>query len=252
MPRRLFFSEITSIGAVPAGDNPRAQIMLFKRRPTDSDSPSGDGVVRMPVREPGQGRSNGGNVMERPDGIDEDTWAPIEKAFADTETELEAARERVTALETQLTDESGEDEEVEIPEAVQKKLDANAEELAKARAEVAAERETRIRTEVTKTAGDTVAVVGDDPVEHLYKIRTTIDSEQWDWLTDRFEAVQKMFEQSEALKELGVKDGGDPATQIENLAVEKRKDNPKLSPQQARQLVREERPDLKQAEREAS
>lgn len=190
--------------------------------------------------------------MERPDGIDEDTWAPIEKAFADTETELEAARERVTALETQLTDESGEDEEVEIPDEVQKKLDANAEELAKARAEVAAERETRIRTEVTKTAGDTVAVVGDDPVEHLYKIRTTIDSEQWDWLTDRFEAVQKMFEQSEALKELGVKDGGDPATQIENLAVEKRKDNPKLSPQQARQLVREERPDLKQAEREAS
>ena len=94
MPR-LHVTSITSVGAVEAGDNPRAEILLFKKRPT---------VAKVETVADSE-RRNKEHSMERPDltSLSDEDQAVIAKAF-DEADELVNAVEEVNKLTAQVAE----------------------------------------------------------------------------------------------------------------------------------------------------
>ena len=135
------------------------------------------------------------------------------------------------------------------------KRDAKIAEMEKAAAEtseaLAKERDTRLTAEFVKTATNYEVILGAaDEAGPMLKALAT-DGDAFEWLTKKLDAISVIVETSDVFKELGVAGEGDPASQIVALAKDKMKDSPKLTLAQARMLVRKERPDLRDLEREA-
>lgn len=92
MPR-LWLKRLTSIGAVPEGDNPLAEILLYKAKGEPVAEP--DVIVEEPVIEPAV------EPVVEPDFEPE----PFEKRIADAEVEIQKARDERDAALKALSDE---------------------------------------------------------------------------------------------------------------------------------------------------
>ena len=248
MPR-LHVTSITSIGAVSAGDNPRAEILLFKKRPTQTE----------PVAKVKPSRTanveNEEYSMERPDltSLSEEDQAVIVKAF-DEADELVNAVEEINKLEAQVTELTPTPdpivEESDEVKAEFAKRDGRIEELQKA---LDAETHQRELTEWVSKARPLETVVGDadEAGAKLKEIASAVHEKTMDWLTDRLSKVATVIKaDTRIFKELGEGDAGDAADQIQALAKEAQKSNPDLTDEAARLLARKANPDLKAAERD--
>lgn len=175
----------------------------------------------------------------------EDSIAADKATIADRDAEIAKLSEKPVDVLKGISDEAKAEFEKQNAEIVkmQKAADAQAEALTK-------ERDARLLAEFTKTAEGYTSVLGKaDEAGPMLKALAS-DDKAFEWLTKKLDAVGAIVKASDLFKELGVTDEGDPKAQIEALAKEKQKDNPKLTSAQAKVLVRKERPDLKAAERE--
>ncbi len=114
--------------------------------------------------------------------------------------------------------------------------------------ELVKERDARLTAEFSKTAESYTRILGDDGGKLLKAFSAHTD--EYETLIEKLDAISIIVETSDLFKELGVNDQADPKEQIEALAKEKQKDNPKLTLTQAKVLVRKERTDLRDLERE--
>lgn len=231
MSRRLTIETITSVGAVPEGDNPAARIMLYKARPDRAKQ-------------------------------EKDTRMDLSKLALTEEAEKLITAE-IARLQSQIDALTAHNEE---PEDVLKSADPKVKELFKKQqadiatlqkqaetqaAELAKERDDRRTVEVAKIVEQYSKLIGDD--ENAVPMLKAIPDSTLDWLTERFNHVSKIVEQSGLFKEAGSgASDDDPAGQIQALAIEKMGQNKDLTIAQARVLARTERPDLALAEREGA
>ena len=248
MPR-LHVTSITSIGAVESGDNPRAEILLFKKRPTETDS-----VVRVkPSRTANV--ENEEYSMERPDltSLSEEDQAVIVKAF-DEADELVNAVEEINKLEAQVTELTPTpDPIVEESDEVKAEFAKRDDKIVELEKRLAAETDTRLETEWIAKAKPLEQVLGDpdDAGPKLKNIADVVDAKVMEWLVDKLSKVANIAKQNGRIfKELGEGDAGDAADQIQALAKEAQKSNPELTDEAARLLARKANPDLKAAERD--
>lgn len=169
------------------------------------------------------------------------------EAFVKQTADLE---KQVADLEAKVTELTVEPVDImkDAPDEVKEQFAKQQEQIEQQATELAKERDARLTAEFAKTAEKYTKILGDDGGQMLKAFSTHAD--EYATLIEKLDAVTVLVETSDVFKEFGTQDAGDPATQIETLAVEKRRDNPDLTPAQARALVRTERPDLKQAERE--
>jgi hypothetical protein len=229
---RLSVKRLTSIGAVEEGDNPPAEIVLFKHKP---DPVSGTLPVISPDRAP-----DGDTDMSDLDlsALEEELRAEIEKQFAGYE-------ERIAELEK--------DQPVDVTKGMSDEARALFESLEKKAADQAAalekERDARLTVEWVGKARAFEKVLGDaeEAAPHL----KSLDEGTAEWLLEKLANVEKALEASDLFKELGSSDDDSSAAdKIDALAKENLKANPELTMEQARVLVRKANPDLKRLERE--
>jgi len=179
-----------------------------------------------------------GNAMDFETlGLDDETREVIETAF-------DVLRAKITELE----DVEPVDVLKDAPDEVKKQFADQQAQIEKQAVELAAEKDARLTAEFTKTAETYTGVLG-DAAEAGPKLKTLATTDAYDWLVEKLNAVAAIVATSDLFKELGVSDEADPKEQITVLAKEKQKDNPDLTIEQAKVLVRTERPDLKTAER---
>lgn len=286
--RRLFVRKITSIGAVEDGDNPEAKIMLFKRKLSTQERealaekrqamPDGSfpianitdlrNAVKLFFRatdKPATKRfiTRRATELERLDllpdtwkksadsaaikgndmdfdklGLEDETREAIEKVIADLEAKI-----------TELEDTETVDVLKDASDDVKKQFAAQTEQIEKQAAELAAEKDARLTAEFVKAAEGYTSILGDASEAGPILKTLAADSDAYKWLIDKLNAMTTIAETSDLFKELGVSDEADPKSQIEALAKEKQKENSALTVEQAKVLVRTERPDLKTAER---
>lgn len=228
MTNRLHVKSLLSIGAVEAGDNPEADILFWKSKQL----------------EPDQGLNKEGDSM--PD---------IES--------LDAAKARISELETKLAEYDVEAPAAPLPEdlpdAVAKRLDDQDAAIAKAEAEKVDLAKTLARIEderaterYTKMAEAYAPLLG-DPAESMPVLKTlgTSEPEALAVLEAKMEAGLERAEFAKLLKEYGTTDAGGSATdQIQNHATEIRKENPELSLAEAKAEAWRRHPELKVQSRE--
>ena len=223
MTRRIFVDTLTSIGAVEAGDNPAARIMLYKKR-TESAANVKDSVMDLTK-------------------LDAEVRAEIETEFAKLQT-------RIDELAPPTPESVLKDADPKVTEAFEKQADeiVQLRKTADAQAkQIEAERDARHTVEVAKIVERFSKILGDDDAVAMLK---TVPTETMEWLTGRLEHADGIIAKSGLFKEIGSgADDDDPAGQIQTLAVEKMTSNTDLTIAQARLLVRKERPDLATAER---
>lgn len=226
MTNRLTVKRLVSIGAVPDGDNPESEIVLFKSatvtgRNTDSVEDTRD------------------TDMSDLDlsAVADDLRAEIEKTIGDLTA-------RVAELETPADEDitKGMSDEVKAEFARLEKAAAdNAEALAK-------ERDERLTVVWTGKAQAFTKILG-DPADAAPFLKG-MEAETSEWLLDKLATVEKVLEKADLFKEIGSsEDDATPADKIAAIAKDKQKDNPELTPAQARALARSENPDLVEAER---
>jgi len=226
---RLHVHEITSIGAVEAGDNPEADILFWKTKETIE-----------PV--PGQ-ESKGGSMEKNIESLD-DALARI----SELETQLAAHVEEPAALPDDL------------PDAVVKALDEQAVTIAKMEAETVrvskeneALRDERATEKYTKMAEDVAALVGPaDETAPLFKAIGTAAPDEFEKLYERLAPLTNATAFEKLLGELGdsASDGGTAVEKIAAYADEIRKAKPDLSPAEAKAEAWREHPELKAQARE--
>ncbi len=176
---------------------------------------------------------------------DDELRAEVEKALAERDATIveltpEPPDEPVLKDADDATKAAFEKQQSEI-EKLRAETEATATELAK-------ERDEREIADYVSKAEPFQAVLG-DPAEAGPKLRELAKSGDADWLLEKVGTVVNLASQSDILKELGAADGGTVSDQIEALAKEKRQENPDLTDQQARVLVRKEHPDLREQEK---
>lgn len=201
--------------------------------------PDGWNVSKITDRPRTAPNTEGNRTMTVPDlsALEDELRAEIEKAFDDYET-------RITELET--------DEPVDVLKGLPDEAKARFEELEKKAADhaeaLAKERDARVTVEWIGKAREFEKVLGD--AEESAPHFKGMSDETAEWLIDKLRKVEAVLEKSDLFKELGSNDTASAAEQIAALVVEKQTQNPDLTDQQARVLVRKERPDLKALERE--
>ncbi len=277
---RLFVRRLTSIGAVEDGDDPEAKIMLFKRRFTQEQ--------RDVLAEKGQALPDGSFPIESatdlknavtsfvraknrtaakkhiirqakrlkrtdmlPEGwIGKDADSDHGKETGMETEEREAFEKTIAELEARVEELDGSDDDVMkgTSDEVREQFAKQTAELEKQAAELAKERDARLTAEFVKTAETYTSILG-DAAEAGPKLKTLAETDAYDWLVEKLNTVSAIVATSDLFKELGVSDEADPTVAIEALAKEKQKDNSELTIEQAKVLVRTERPDLKDAER---
>jgi hypothetical protein len=245
--RRLSVKRLTSIGAVEEGDNPPAEIFLFKRR-TPKLLPDTPEVSKVTNKIPDRANHQRITDMGIPDlsTLDEDVRAEIEKA-------LEEANDRIAELEADIAsngDGDGDGDPVlkGLPDEAVAKFEALEKQAADTAAALAKERDERLTVVWVGKARAFERTIGD--AEEAAPHFKAMPTETSDWLLEKLTKIEAVLEKSDLFKEVGKNDEASAAEQIDALAVEKRKENPELTDAQARVLVRKENPDLRAAEKE--
>ncbi len=227
MPR-LFVDEITSVGLVPEGDNPEAKVSFWKRKTQD----------RPGERAPTTPESH----MDDYDltGLDDSTKENVEKDLARLAELLEASVEE-------------DDPVAEADPEVQAEFAKRDEEIAKLRDDLASERDQRLTAEFAKKAQAYPSLETEDGFDvaggHLKELAKAAP-DALDWLLEQLSAVEKIAAESQLFETIGRGDAGDARSQIDALARELMVGDADLTEQQARVIVRKQRRDLVQAERE--
>lgn len=227
---RLHVKRLRSIGAVEAGDNPEADILLWKSKPT----------------EPDQGQNTKGEPVSK-----------IDLSALDPEV-----RSHIEDLETKLAGFETEDSPPlpdDLPDVVKARLDAQdakieAEEIEKEalREEIAKLREDRAVEVYTKMAQDLSSILG-DPTETMPMLKAIGEAapEPAAELVAKLEAFSSKTAVASLLKEYGSSEpDGSAIDQIEAIAAEIRKAEPSLSPAEARAEAWRRNPELKTQARE--
>jgi len=184
---RLFVRSLTSIGAVPAGDNPDAEIMFWKSK----DQPI----------EPLEGRDRRSGMPFDISVLDEEHQELVQKELDTLTGDIEDLKAQVT----ELTVEEEEELPADLPEPVAKKLAEQDEAIAKAnadadaaRAEAATLREEKLDEQYTERADQLRPILGADMAPVLKAIGTAAPAE-WGTLSERLDVVAKMVDLSAEL-----------------------------------------------------
>lgn len=236
--RRIYLKTLESVGAVEAGDNPDAHIMLFKHRTDHVNAESVETTERQPM----------------PD-FDLSSLEPEVAEAVQAHIEAEVAK----ALE-------GDEPEVvpaDLPEPVAKAITEKDETIAKQAealdglsAKVAKMEDDRL-TERFQTRAEALTSVlgnGEGAADVLKKLHLA-DPEAYAKLDERLGATAKILDSGDALmlKELGTaSDGGSVEDRITAIAKEIKSENPELTMLQARAEAWDRNPELKTQSREAS
>jgi len=182
-------------------------------------------------------------------GLSDEDKESIEKGLADLQAQID---------ELGKPEETVDDVLKGIPDKAKAEFEKQADRIAKMEAdaekhatELAVEKDARLVEKFTKAA-ESYTVLG-DAKEAGPNLKTIAENEAvYKWLIEKVEAAQAIADTSPLFSELGAGDDGDPVAQIDELAKEKQKDNPELTVEQARILVRKERPDLRELESEGN
>ena len=162
-------------------------------------------------------------------------------AAADRVVELEAAVEKLTPPPDPV---EGADPELKA------EFTKRDDKIAKLEAKIEASDDKAATAEYTEIAKAHPKSFADEAAVGFLKTLGTADRPALDYMLGKLEAVEKIAAESKMFAELGSGDAGSVKAQIEALAKERQAENPDLSDQAARELVRKGRPDLKQAEAE--
>jgi hypothetical protein len=233
----LHVTKLTSIGAVPRGDNPAATIMLWKRHPQDS-----------PTGATGETRKDPTMADSPLDALD---LSPEDREVVDAAMS-KAAEEAAAAAVAKSDDEPEPDPLAKAAPEVQAMFAKQAEALAETRDELAKEIATRRTAEYGELAKSLASVVGDSDVAaaHLDALQKGAP-DAFVWLRKQLEQAANVAETSDLFKRIGgVGDAIDVDAQVAKKVEELRKANPALSPIEAKMQVWEMNPDLVAAARE--
>lgn len=223
--KRLHVHEITSIGAVEAGDNPEADILFWK------------------AKEPEKGH------------IEKEGSVPDIESLDDAKAYIASLEAKLAAFDVEEPADLPED----LPDVVVKALDEQAATIAKMEAETAriskeneALRDERQTEKYTKLAEGLVVVGPVDEVAPLLKELGDAAPEATDKLVELLAPMQNASAFEKLLKEHGdgAADGGNAVEQITAHAAEIRKNNPDLTAAEARKQAWIEHPDLAVQSRE--
>lgn len=239
----LHVTEITSIGAVEAGDNPEATIMLYKQRGHDQqDTTSADKSVK--------DRSKEMSIWDEL-GLDEDAVVKAEAHIAElVEKAVAEAREAIKKAK--------EDEEpdplAKADPAVKEMIEKRDREIRELQDAVAKSVQAQRTAEYAEIAKQLAPVVGkpDEAAGHLDALQKGAP-EAFGWLKGQLEKVKNVVVESNLLKELGTSDdseGADVQDVVAKKVAEVRKSNPDLTEAAARAMVWRENPELVEAARE--
>jgi len=228
---RLHIKRLRSIGAVEAGDNPEADIMLWKSKPTEPDQ--------------GQTHTKAGDTVSKIDlsALDPEVRSHIE----DLEAKLGEREAEVPPLPDDL------------PDIVKTRLEAQDEALAKERdrnealaSDVAKMREERAVETYTKLATDLSPMLG-DPEKSMPILKAIGEAapEPAAELSEILKAFAFKTEFAGLLKEYGSTDPeGSALDKIDAYAAEIKKSNPELTLASARVQAWQDHPELKDQARE--
>jgi hypothetical protein len=227
---RLHITEITSIGAVESGDNAdESPILLFKSKPIEP--------------EPGLIEKEGSMPF------DIDTLTDEGKAFvSELETKLAALSEEPAVLPDDLDP------------IVKTRLDEQAELIAKGQAETerVSKENATLRDEMatekwTARAGELSPLFGDEDTVDVLKALDAAAPEPFSKMNAWLDTAVSVVKSSPLFKELGDSASeGSAVDQINAYATEIRKNQPDLTPAQARAEAWTQHPDLKVQSREES
>ena len=231
MTTRLHVGSITSIGAVHAGDNPEADILFWKRKPS----------------EPQEGR-----VTKAGTAVPDIDLTALDDATRGYIQELEA---KLASNEEEVAPPLPDD----LPDVVKSRLDAQDEALAKERErnealadDLAKMREERAIEKYTKMAESVRDLMG-DPAETapMFKDLAEHAPDQFDALYAKIENVKTIAGFDALLKEHGDSGAeGSALDQITAHAAEIKKNQPDLSLAEARVEAWKAHPELKEQARE--
>ena len=176
---------------------------------------------------------------------------------------LDDALARISDLEKQIAETVVEEPAAlpeDLPDAVVKAMDSQAEQIAKMEAETdriskenEALRDERATEKYTKMAEDVAALVGPaDETAPLFKAIGTAAPDEFEKLYERLAPLTNMEAFEKLLGEMGdsASDGGSAVDQIAGYAAEIRKAQPDLSPAEARVQAWQAHPELKAQARE--
>ena len=293
---RLTVKRLHSIGAVESGDNPPAEIVLFKRKVSDDERErlAGRGLalpdgsypianiadLRNAIQAFGRAKNKGAvkaHIVRRAKALNQTSLLPdgwnvtkIEDNSTDSapdgdtdmsgdldlsalEDELRAEIEKTLAgYEARIAElESHEPEDVTkgLSDEAKALFEALEKKAAEQEAALEKERDARLTAEWIGKARSFEKVLGD--AETAAPFLKSLDTGTADWLLEKLASVEKVLERSDLFKEFGSSEDDSTAKdKIDALAKEKLGDNPELTMEQARVLVRKANPDLKRLERE--
>lgn len=220
---RLHVNRLVSIGAVEAGDNPEADILFWKSQPHDSEP-------------------------EQPE--------TTEVSVPDIDT-LDDAKARISELEEKLA--AFDDVEPsplpeDLPEPVAKRLSEMDETIAKEREEkerlskeIADLRDERATEKYTKRAEELAVILGKpEETAPILKALATADEEAFEKLDERLSNLVRLDGFEMLLKEHGDSAAeGSAMDQIAAISAEIRKEDPNMTPAEARAEAWRRNPDLK-------
>lgn len=176
---------------------------------------------------------------ETPEGLSDDVIEFIEKSFDAYAAIIDNLKEQIA----ELTPEP--DPVDEAPDEVKAEFDKRDTRIAELEKALETERDKRLAVYYTDIAKGI-----DSDAEKLREIGEAVSDDTFEWLTDQLDGYVSKLKAADLFKIRGEGDDGDPMTKVESLAKEKQKQNSDLTIEQAKVLVRNENPELKQAERE--
>lgn len=225
MSNRLRIKSLLSIGAVPEGDNPEAEILFWKSKQSEPDQ--------------------GPRQETKEDSVPE----------LDIESLDDATKAYISELETKLASLTEEDSDTlpaDLPEVVAKRLDDQAATIAKLKEDAERVADERATEKYTAMAKDVETIMG--PVDEVAPLLKTIGQavpEATDELFAKIANIKAIAGFDALLKEHGDSSvEGSAQDQIAAYAAEIRKSNPDLTLAQARAQAWTEHPDLVKQSRE--
>lgn len=252
MKHRLFVRKLTSVGLVDAGDNPTADVLIFKTADTDLLPDDWNASKIDETRRVTAPDQKGATVdLDKIPADARDEVAALQKdrdAQADTVTKLEGQVAELQAQLDELTAPPDPDPLEKADPVVKAQLEAQSVKIAELE-KAAADRDAAARLEKAQ-AVHTDLMLSEATAEDIAQV-AGVAPEAWDRIHKDMVRQNAVIEQSDLLKELGRTGDGEPESavaQVTHRANELRKGKPELTLAQAKVQVRDDDPDLKAAE----
>ncbi len=241
MSNRLFVDEILSVGMVAAGDNPDAEVLIYKSKPSDVSKMTAS-VENAPT-EPGV-RMDLSTIEDKELAKSiEDAFAEKDTQISDLEADVEKAENSMKVLPTDPTDDASDE-----VKAILKEQD---EKLEKALASLAKERTERRTAEYIEKAKPLEVLLGKaDEIGPVFAALAEAAPDDFAKLEGALTAASQRSELAALFAEVGAGEGegdADPIDKRDSWVKENKKDSE--STQQANARFWKENPEQKEESR---